>query len=191
MFAISFVPEYITNRLLTYCATHSWKIALLLLLIWFQISWLVHVTHLAGIRALAENTDTLICASSSVETCTARIFYHPPLLFFVSKTIGQSVQEKITHSTITRYKILLTHPTWMFWLAIPFERNCKVDQRNGKINLKVMAAIVSIEIILPFTLTNTLSGKISYYNKESVNNMFQCPSEYSKEVTGCPDGRRI
>ena len=188
MFVISFVPAYITNKLLTYCATHGWKIALLLLLILSQISWLVPVTHLSVRQALTKNTDTLICASSSVNACTARVFYHPPLLFFVSNTIGQSVQAKITHSAITRHRLWLTNPTWMFWIALPYEQNCKVDQRNGKINLKVMEAIVYIDRLLPFTLTNTRFCKISYYNKESVNNTVQFPAEDSKVVTDCPDG---
>ena len=54
-----------------------------------------------------------------------------------------------------------------------------------------MAAIVSIKILLPFTLTNTRFGKIAYYNKESVNNTVQCPAEDSKVVTDFPYGRRI
>ena len=46
-----------------------------------------------------------------------------------------------------------------------------------------MEAIVSIEILLPFTLTNTQFGNIAYYNKYSVNNTVQFPEEYSKLVT--------
>ena len=191
MFGISFVPAYITNRILAYCATHIWKIALLLLLIWFHISLLVPITHSVVRRALTNNTDTLIWASGSVDAYTTRIFYHLPLIFCVSNTIGQSVQAKIEYSTITRHKLWLTHPTWTFWLAIPFKRNFKVDQRNGRINLKVMSAIVSIEILLTFNITNTRFGKTVYYNKESVNNMVQCPVEDSKVVTDCPDGHRI
>ena len=171
MFIISFVPEYTTNSILTYFPTHSWKIALLL--IWLQIPRLVPIIHSAVRRALTNNTDTLICASSSVDACTVRIFYHLYLIFFVSNIISQSVQSKITHSTITRHKLLLTHPTWTFWLAILFERNCKVDQRNGKIILKFMADFFSNDILFPFTITNTWIGKISYYNKESVNNTIQ------------------
>ena len=161
MFAISFVPEYITNRLLTYCATHIWKIALLLLLIWFQISRLVPVTHSAVRRVLTKNTDTLICASSSVDACTKIIFYHLPLLLFVSNTIGRYIQAIITHSTITKHKLWLMYPTWTFWISIPFKRSCKVDQRNDKINLKFMATIVSIYILFSFTLNTTRFGKIA------------------------------
>ena len=51
-----------------------------------------------------------------------------------------------------------------------------------------MAVIVSIEILLPINLTNTRSGKIACYNKESVNNTVQCPEEDSKLVTDCLDG---
>ena len=54
-----------------------------------------------------------------------------------------------------------------------------------------MAAIVSIDILLPLTLTNNRVGKIAYNNKESVKNMVQCPVEDSKVVTDCPGGRRI
>ena len=54
-----------------------------------------------------------------------------------------------------------------------------------------MAAIVSIEIILPFTLTNTLFGKISHHNKDSVNNTVQCPAEDSKVVTYSIDVHQI
>ena len=46
-----------------------------------------------------------------------------------------------------------------------------------------MEAIVSIEILLPFTLTNTQFVNIAYYNKYSVNNTVQFPEEYSKLVT--------
>ena len=79
----------------------------------------------------------------------------------------------------------------MFLLAIPFDRNFKVDQRNFKIGLKFMAVVVSIEMLLLFTLTNTRFGKIAYYNKESVNNTVQCPEEYYNVVTDFTDGRQI
>ena len=155
MFVTSFVPEYITNRILTCCADHSWKFALLLLLILFQIAWLVPVTFLSARQDFTKNNDTIVCASSRGNACSKIIFYHMSLLFLQSNTIGQYVKEKITHSAITNHKLWLTHPIWMFCLAIPFEHNCKGDQRNGKLNLKIMAAIVSIIILLTFTLTNT------------------------------------
>ena len=132
MFVISFLSAYIKNRLLTYCATHIWTTTLLLLLVWFQISRLVPVTHSAVRWDLTKNTDMIICAPISVDECTARIFYHPPPILFVSNTIGQSVQEKIAHSTIIRHKIWLMLPIWTFWIAILFKRNCKVDHRKGK-----------------------------------------------------------
>ena len=165
MFVISFFSSYITNSLPTYYATHSLKFALLLLIIWFQISQLVPLSHSEVRRSPTKNTDTFIFASSSVNTCTAIIFYHPPLILFVSNNSGRSFQSKTIYSTITGHKLWLMHPTWTFWLAIPFGRNCTFYQINGKISLKVMVAIVSIEILLPLTFANNWFGKIAYYRK--------------------------
>ena len=54
-----------------------------------------------------------------------------------------------------------------------------------------MVAIVSIEILLPFNITNNLFGKIAYYNKEGVNNVVQFPAEDSKVVIDFSGGCRI
>ena len=51
-----------------------------------------------------------------------------------------------------------------------------------------MTVTVSIEIILPITLTNTRFGRIAYCNKDSVNNTVQCSEEDSKVVKDCLDG---
>ena len=146
------------NRILTYCATHRWKISLPIIIILFQIPRLAPVTHSSVRQAIDNNTNTLICASTSVDACTAIIFYQPPLIFFVSNTVSQLHSGKNNKFHNHKAQNLIDTSDLDVLTPIPFEPNCKVDQRNGRINLKFMVAIVSIEILLPFTLTNKIFG---------------------------------
>ena len=93
------MADYITNRLLTYCATHSWKIELPLILILFKIPQLVPITHSAVRRAITNNIGILIWESSSINAYTARISYHLPLLFYIQNHQSiRSVKNKTYHN---------------------------------------------------------------------------------------------
>ncbi len=70
-------------------------------------------------------------------------------LFFVGYTSSKTIDAEIADFAVTWDKSCLSHPLWLRPNTFPVNLNGTIQQRNDKVNLKVMPAVVLAEVPRP------------------------------------------
>ena len=71
--------------------------------------------------------------------------------------------------------------------TISFERNCIIDNSNGKIDLKIIAATIFGQVFAPFDHTNSRLDEVTHNEVKNMYNPIQCPAKKMDVVSDCVD----
>ena len=187
MFIVPLFPALFANRLLADRTSHRRGYACLPPLLCTQFSSeLLSVTRPAITPRFHPKTHphigTLICR----HTLPAFIFHNNFcfLLWWMRNTCGDFIQAK-TFVAIAWDEKVLSHKVQSFvWFTIPLETDSIVHYRyrQCQIYLKVVMAIMVIQISFPLFLSNVTFDKKTHHNIRCVNYPVQCPAENSQVV---------
>jgi hypothetical protein len=184
MFIVPLFPALFANRFLANWTSHLRGSAPLPPLLCHQFSSeLLSVAHPTVPPRfhpkIHPHVGTLVCLHS--RSTFILHSYFCLLLWMMGITICMGLQAKEAFLAITRLESTCSHiARSLARYSIPVKADAVVEKRYPKINLKIVATLIFVSVILPLWLSNTLLSKKCHYTVLSMNNPIQCPAKNPK-----------